>query len=111
MRTPTITALVSMPFLVLGAAFATAESVEVDATIQKVNQDERSLTVEMDETGAMRTFQIDDSTQITFGRLRGDLSQLRRGFDDLRAGQEVTLRFDEEVPEQTHVILHIITIG
>jgi hypothetical protein len=98
--------------LALGAALVSAEDLEVDATIQDVDADDRSLTVELEETGKMQTFRVDEETEISFTRRPGAAGVVTRsGFDDLRAGQEVTLRFDDEVMDEEWVLLRIISVS
>ena len=108
-----IVPIASTVLVAFGAAAAVAEDMEVDATIQTVNEDEHSLTVKIDETGDMRTFRVGDGTEITFsGNRDADaLTQLRSGFEDLRAGQEVTLSFDGDTVDEEWVLLRFITIS
>lgn len=110
-RLPRIAALLSTLPLALGAALVAAEDVEVDATIQAVNAEDRSLVVEFEETGVTQKFRVDTDTEISFEGIRSEVRQLRSGFDDLRAGQEVTLRFDDEAMQDDWFILHVITVS
>jgi hypothetical protein len=111
-----IAVLLSALPLALGAALVAAEDMNVDATIQSVNRDDHSVTVEFDETGATQTFRIDDDTKITFesnpeSALRNGVRALPSGLEDLRAGQNVTLRFDENMKDGEWVIVHYIVVS
>ena len=102
--------------LALSATLVAAEEMDVDGTIQSVNRDDHSVTVEFDETGATQTFRIDDDTKITFesnpeSALRNGVRALPRGLKDLRAGQDVTLRFDENMKDGEWVIVHYIVVS
>lgn len=100
----------ALPFA-LGASSAAAEDMEVEATITSVNEEARSLTVEFDETGATETFRVDDDTDISFMSHQRGIGTARNGFEDLRAGQDVTLKFDDEILDGEWVIVRFITVS
>jgi hypothetical protein len=97
--------------LALGASNAAAEDMKVEATITGVNEDARSLTVEFDETGATETFRVDEDTDITFLSHQRGIGTARNSFEDLRAGQDVVLEFDDEILDGEWVIVRFITVS
>ena len=107
-----IAALFSAVPLALAATFASAADMEVEATIQSVDVPDRSITVKIEETDTMQTFRVGDDTEVSFtAELQSGAAPLRSDFGDLRAGQEVTLRFDEEEMDGDWVLLHLITVS
>jgi len=109
-RIPKYGLLAAVP-LALAAAVAFADDMEVEATIQAVSETDRSLTVEFNETGATQTFHIGEDTEISFENDGRATLPVRNGIEDLRTGQQVTLRFDDEMMEDDWVVLHFITIS
>lgn len=111
MRMRKIAVLLSTLPLALGAAIVSAEDLEVEATIQDVNSEDRSLTVTLEETGETQTFRVDENTRVSFAPEPNVAAVTRTGFDELRAGQEVTLTFDDEVIDEEWVLLHVISVS
>lgn len=112
MRMRKTAALLSSLPLALGAAVVSAEDLEVEAMIEDVDSEERSLTVKLEETGETQTFSVGEETEIAFAQRPGVSGVVTRsGFEDLRAGQEVTLTFDDEVMDEEWIVLHVISVS
>lgn len=107
-----IAALVSVLPLSLGAAAVFGKDMVIDAKIQEVNNEDRSITVENEATGTTQTFRVDEDTEIAYERnLESGVAALRSGFEDLHAGQEIQLSYDDEAMDDEWVIVHVITIS
>ena len=85
----------------------TAQSIEyeLEGTIQRVDDEAMSITVELEGSGDVVTYKIDEDTEINFR------TSLHSGFDELRSGQEVTLRFDDEILREQWILLRYIQVS
>lgn len=112
MRMRRIAALAAAIPLALAAAFVAAKDMQVEAKIKQVNLDDRSITVQIEDTGMTKTFRLADDTEISFDRdIQGGAAARRGNFGDLQANQDVTLRFDDEDMDGQWVIVRFITVS
>lgn len=91
--------------LALAASAVLADEYEVDGMIESVDAEDRTLTVELEETGDVVTYSVSEDTDISI------YGNIGRQFDELHSGQSVTLEFDDEEMFQDWIVLHVITVS
>lgn len=96
-------ALAALPFALASTLFAA--EMELEGTIETVDQANRTITVDLEDSEKSVTYSVPEDTDITvYGNIGADMGTLH-------SGQDVTLRFDDQEKFNEWIILHVITVS